>query len=207
MFKQVLTISLLIISIIFCCSCKQEQKKTPPPPTRQIHAKTLTTSQDIIDAVNNNDEDELQTALEKAKMSKDPNFYKKLANTTVQHDYSMLHIAIWKNNARLAKVLLYYGANVEAKTEWGFTPLHEVTRCEETNDRQEILEMLVNRNADVNAITNTGNSPLDIAEIQNNQGLAKMLKRAGAKRMKGNLDLPPVPEFMRQNQDNLDSDD
>lgn len=207
MFKQVLTISLLIISIIFCCSCKQEQKKTPPPPTRQIHAKTLTTSQDIIDAVNNNDEDELQTALEKAKMSKDPNFYKKLANTTVQHDYSMLHIAIWKNNARLAKVLLYYGANVEAKTEWGFTPLHEVTRCEETNDRQEILEMLVNRNADVNAITNTGNSPLDIAEIQNNQGLAKILKRAGAKRMKGNLDLPPVPEFMRQNQDNLDSDD
>ncbi len=207
MFKQVLTISLLIISIIFCCSCKQEQKKTPPPPTRQIHAKTLTTSQDIIDAVNNNDEDELQAALEKAKMSKDPNFYKKLANTTVQHDYSMLHIAIWKNNARLAKVLLYYGANVEAKTEWGFTPLHEVTRCEETNDRQEILEMLVNRNADVNAITNTGNSPLDIAEIQNNQGLAKILKRAGAKRMKGNLDLPPVPEFMRQNQDNLDSDD
>ena len=207
MFKQVLTISLLIISIIFCCSCKQEKKKTPPPPTRQIHAKTLTTSQDIIDAVNNNDEDELQTALEKAKMSKDPNFYKKLANTTVQHDYSMLHIAIWKNNARLAKVLLYYGANVEAKTEWGFTPLHEVTRCEETNDRQEILEMLVNRNADVNAITNTGNSPLDIAEIQNNQGLAKILKRAGAKRMKGNLDLTPVPEFMRQNQDNLDSDD
>lgn len=207
MFKQVLTISLLIISIIFCCSCKQEQKKTPPPPTRQIHAKTLTTSQDIIDAVNNNDEDELQAALEKAKMSKDPNFYKKLANTTVQHDYSMLHIAIWKNNARLAKVLLYYGANVEAKTEWGFTPLHEVARCEETNDRQEILEMLVNRNADVNAITNTGNSPLDIAEIQNNQGLAKILKRAGAKRMKGNLDLPPVPEFMRQNQDNLDSDD
>ena len=207
MFKQVLTISLLIISIIFCCSCKQEQKKTPPPPTRQIHAKTLTTSQDIIDAVNNNDEDELQAALEKAKMSKDPNFYKKLTNTTVQHDYSMLHIAIWKNNARLAKVLLYYGANVEAKTEWGFTPLHEVTRCEETNDRQEILEMLVNRNADVNAITNTGNSPLDIAEIQNNQGLAKILKRAGAKRMKGNLDLPPVPEFMRQNQDNLDSDD
>ena len=207
MFKQVLTISLLIISIIFCCSCKQEKKKTPPPPTRQIHAKTLTTSQDIIDAVNNNDEDELQAALEKAKMSKDPNFYKKLANTTVQHEYSMLHIEIWKNNARLAKVLLYYGANVEAKTEWGFTPLHEVTRCEETNDRQEILEMLVNRNADVNAITNTGNSPLDIAEIQNNQGLAKILKRAGAKRMKGNLDLPPVPEFMRQNQDNLDSDD
>ena len=37
--------------------------------------------------------------------------------------------------------------------------------------------------------------------------LAKILKRAGAKRMKGNLDLPPVPEFMRQNQDNLDSDE
>ena len=80
MFKQVLTISLLIISIIFCCSCKQEQKKTPPPPTRQIHAKTLTTSQDIIDAVNNNDEDELQIALERAKQSKDPNFSQKLAN-------------------------------------------------------------------------------------------------------------------------------
>ena len=207
MIKQFFTISLLIISIIFCSSCTEEKKKTPPPPTRQIHAKTLTTSQDIIDAVNNNDEDELQSALERAKQSKDPNFSQKLANTTVQHGYSMLHIAIWKNNARLAKVLLYYRANVEAKTEWGFTPLHEVARCEETNDRQEILEMLVNRNADVNALTNNGNSPLDIAEIQNNQGLAKVLKRAGAKRMKGNLDLPPIPKFLLENHDNIESED
>lgn len=207
MVKQISIISLLIISILLCCSCTDTKKKTPPLPKRPIHAKTLTTSQDIIDAVNNNDEDELQSALEKAKMSKDPNFSQKLANTTVQHGYSMLHIAIWKNNARLAKVLLYYRADLEAKTEWGFTPLHEVSRCEETNDRQEILEMLINRNADVNALTNNGNSPLDIAEIQNNQGLARMLKRAGAKRMKGNLDLPPIPEFLLQNKDNIESED
>lgn len=207
MYKQVIIISLLIISILLCCSCTKTKKKTPPPPKRQIHAKTLTTAQDVIDAVNNNNEDELQIVLEKAKQSKDPNFPQKLANTTVQHGYSMLHIAIWKNNARLAKVLLYYRADLEAKTEWGFTPLHEVARCEETNDRQEILEMLINRNADVNALTNNGNSPLDIAEIQNNQGLARMLKRAGAKRMKGNLDLPPIPEFLLENHDNIESED
>ena len=69
MYKQVLIISLLIISTLFCCSCTKNKKKTPPqPPSRHIHAKTLITSQDIIDAVTNNNEDELQTALEKAKI-------------------------------------------------------------------------------------------------------------------------------------------
>ncbi|MCQ2736741.1 MAG: hypothetical protein MJ234_06025 [bacterium] len=181
-------ITLVLMCALPLCSCMQ--KKLPPrAPVQKVQTKTLPTEQDVIDAVSSGNTSELALALEKVPA---------LAKTKTEHGYTMLHIAIWQNNARTAKILIGSKADVDAKTEWGFTPLHELIRCDETNDRKEILDMLINMRADVNALTNTGNTPLDIAEIQDKQDFARTLKRYGGKRVKVNLDLPPLPDFVKK---------
>lgn len=186
--KKLLPITIMFL-LIFAASCANHKTADVPPATR-VTTKTLPNEQDVLDAVFNDDTKTLALALEKVP---------KLANTKTEYGYTALHIAIWKNNARSAKILLGNKADVEAKTQWGFTPLHELTRCEESNDRKEIMEMLIMRRADINALTNAGNTPLDIAEIQDKQDFAKTLKRYGARRVKQNLDLPPLPDFVKRN--------
>lgn len=187
--KTALLMAIIIMASFLSASCLSPKKPQAPPPAK-IKTKTLPTEQDIIDAVSSGNTKELALALEKVP---------ELAKTKTENGYTMLHIAIWQDNARTAKILIGNKADVEAKTDWGFTPMHELVRCDETNDRKEILEMLIRMRADVNALTDTGNTPLDIAEIQDKQDFARTLKHYGARRVKQNLDLPPLPDFIKRN--------
>ena len=176
----------IIIALLFtCASCSPKKDKVTDSDTA-IKVKSMPTGQDALDAVMRQDTKTLLKILEK-----DP----KLASTTDKAGYTLLHIAAWKNNARLAKILLSYKMDLDVKGPHGFTAMHELLRGDESNDRKEILEMLIFRRADVNALTDAGNSPLDIAEIQDKQDFARVLKHYGAKRIKQTLDLPPVPPF------------
>lgn len=180
----------MLIAVSLCVSCSNTRNNSGGGGSNQVKAKTLPDEYDVIQAVENQDTKALALALEKVPS---------LADTKVENGYSLLHLAIWKDNARLAKILLGNKADVEAKTDWGFTPIHELVRCDETNDRKEILEMLIFRRADVNSLTDSGNTPLDIAEIQDKQDFSRTLKHYGAKRVKEALDLPPLPDFVKVN--------
>ncbi len=181
-------IFLVIFLVFFCSSClfQPSQKKTAKTSGGTV--KSLPNAQDALNAVFSEDTKTLALILEKVP---------DLANTKDSEGYSLLHIAIWKNNARIAKILLGTKADPNARSKYGFTAVHELLRCDESNDRKEILEMMILRRADVNALTESGNTPLDIAEIQDKQDFARVLKHYGAKRAKQTIDLPPVPDFAK----------
>ena len=82
------------------------------------------------------------------------------------------------------KQQLAAGANVNAKDEYGDTPLHNAALM----GHKEIVEILINANADVNAKNNANNqTPLDNAQMnarlghQSNKEIANLLRKHGAK--------------------------
>ena len=60
------------------------------------------------------------------------------------------------NKVRLA---LNFGADVEAKDDWGWTPLYWASK----RNHIEIVKLLIERGADVNAKDNMGRTPLYLA--------------------------------------------
>jgi len=82
------------------------------------------------------------------------------------------------------KQQLAAGANVNAKDEYGDTPLHNAALM----GHKEIVEILINANADVNAKNNANNqTPLDNAQMnarlghQSNKEIADLLRKHGGK--------------------------
>ena len=81
------------------------------------------------------------------------------------------------------KQQLAAGANVNAKDEYGDTPLHNAALM----GHKEIVEILINANADVNAKDANNQTPLDIAQInarlghQSNKETADLLRKHGGK--------------------------
>ena len=72
----------------------------------------------------------------------------------------------------IAELLIEKGADVNAKSNRGYTPLHEAS----DHGKIEIIDLLIAKGADVNAIIvsgrNQGKTPLDLTEQQNCKGLA-----------------------------------
>lgn len=66
--------------------------------------------------------------------------------------YTPLHRACYNNNIELAKLLIQYGADVNAVTDFKWTPLH--SSCQWTNNK--CVAMLLQYGADVNARTDGG---------------------------------------------------
>lgn len=75
----------------------------------------------------------------------------------------------------VARVLVKYGADVNAKTESNLTPLH--IACYKSN--LEIVKLLIQNGADKNVVCTDGEfkgcTPIDIARINNNQRIVKYL--------------------------------
>jgi ankyrin repeat protein len=71
------------------------------------------------------------------------------------------------NKVRLA---INFGADLEAKNEWGQTPLHEASY----NDSIAIAKLLIDAGADLKAKTNMRETPLDRARSDK---MRKLLKK------------------------------
>jgi ankyrin repeat protein len=90
--------------------------------------------------------------------------------------FTPLHYASAYNHIETAKLLLYAGADVEAKDKWGRTPLHVASAY---NSIEE-AKLLIEAGADMNAKDNSRNTSLHWATRDNRIAIAKLLIERGA---------------------------
>ena len=85
-----------------------------------------------------------------------------------------LHYAVGEGRNEIAKLLIAKGADVNANTNDGVTPLHFATT-------KEIAELLIAEGANVNAKDERGKTPLDLAIQVKNPKTADLLREHGGK--------------------------
>ena len=89
------------------------------------------------------------------------------------HGDTLLHKA-W--NVVIAKYLVARGGEVDAKNQFGMTPLHLAAFTKDT----EIVQFLISKGADVHAKSNSGETPLHWAANNRNTEVAAFLVSKGA---------------------------
>ncbi|MDR2547992.1 MAG: ankyrin repeat domain-containing protein, partial [Rickettsiales bacterium] len=91
-----------------------------------------------------------------------------------------LHVAIWKGNAEVAKLLVKYGANVNDNYERNRTPLHIAIGRKQL----EIARLLIKNGANVNAKTNNHGkddlTPMHLAIFADTLEFIELLANYGA---------------------------
>ena len=90
-----------------------------------------------------------------------------------------IHDAAESGNIKAVKQHLDAGADVSAKNENGWTPLHFAV-CEYYGHK-EIIELLITKGADVNAKAEGGWTPLDWAIQLNEPETTDLLRKHGGK--------------------------
>ena len=99
----------------------------------------------------------------------DPNYEDNFLSTPLHH-------AVHNNRGDLVVILLDSGAKPNI-VSFGFTPLHIAV----LNNRRDIVELLLDHKADINARTVNGEqTPLDLAVMQRNLTIARLLVERGA---------------------------
>ncbi|XP_073821842.1 ankyrin repeat domain-containing protein 49 [Musca autumnalis] len=78
--------------------------------------------------------------------------------------YTPLHRAAYNNFTDIAKLLLQYNANPNAKTKLGWTPLHSACKW----SHAESVALLLQHGADVNAQSDGQQTPLHVAATVSN---------------------------------------
>jgi ankyrin repeat protein len=86
-----------------------------------------------------------------------------------------IHDAAWDGDLADVQAELDKGADVNAKDEQGYTPLHNAAE-----GHKEIVELLIAKGADVNAKDESGGTPLLAAARYGRKEVAKLLITAGA---------------------------
>ncbi|RYP47734.1 hypothetical protein DL768_006270 [Monosporascus sp. mg162] len=106
----------------------------------------------------------------------------KVPDVPAMHDkfgQTLLHLTILQRNWESVKVILEYpAADVNAKDINGETPLHMLLKS--PNTPNDILKLLLNKGANVNAQDNDSQAPLYEACVSENVGAARILLEAGA---------------------------
>jgi RNA polymerase sigma factor (sigma-70 family) len=90
--------------------------------------------------------------------------------------FTALHRAAYNGDNALAALLLDAGADPDARTRGGQTPLHIATLV----DRPSIVALLLAGGADPNAAADNGLTPLHFAVIRDRRAIATQLLGAGA---------------------------
>ncbi|KAM6546926.1 hypothetical protein CsatB_027662 [Cannabis sativa] len=94
-----------------------------------------------------------------------------------QHGWTALHRACFKGRVEAVRALLEKGVDVDAKDEDGYTALH----CAVESGHADVIELVVKKGeADVEARTNKGVTPLQIAESFGYSGITRVLIQGGA---------------------------
>ena len=97
-----------------------------------------------------------------------------------KHQTPQLWEAAMNGNIKAVKQHLAAGTDVNAKNDWGWTPLHEAA----FEGRKEIAELLLANGADVNAKSAIGATPLDWVEKEQHKETADLLRKHGGKTKK-----------------------
>ena len=84
--------------------------------------------------------------------------------------------AAYSGNIDAVKQHLAAGTDVNAKNEWGGTPLHYAT----FGGHKEVVELLIAKGADVNAKDGVGETPLHWAAKEGNKEVVELLIAKGA---------------------------
>ena len=140
------------------------------PPIKQPAADKQSTSA-LIDNVH----------LEMLKSGHDEGFLEALASGEVEIDWSdedgagFLHHAVWLKNTGIAGRLIAAGANVNARRQDGYTPMHLAAY----HGHVELLELLANSGGQVNA-AGSGTTPLYWAAAREHKEAALYLISRGA---------------------------
>jgi len=98
---------------------------------------------------------------------------------------SCIHLAVEAGSRRLLLMMLDSGMDVDTRDHWLNTPLHYAAN----KGNKEIVELLVKKGADVNAVRatvhpETSFTPLDIASKDGNREIVDILQSHGAKLFK-----------------------
>jgi cytohesin len=115
-------------------------------------------------------------------------------NAKTNYGATPLHEACMKGNEDVVSLLLEKGADVNAKMDNGVTPLHEA--CKKRNEfvpsmdtplhwpsfigNENVVWLLLDKGADVNAKTNDGDTPLHLACRNRNEDVVSLLLEKGA---------------------------
>src|SRR5215471_3758950 len=89
-----------------------------------------------------------------------------------------LHIAQY---ASIVEVLVRHGADVNARAQNGWTPLHVQAQEGEDTGALEVMEALLEAGADPNLADEKGNTPMTFARNREEPEKVKLLKAHGAK--------------------------
>ncbi|MDJ0578866.1 ankyrin repeat domain-containing protein [Crocosphaera sp.] len=101
----------------------------------------------------------------------------KLTKSDAQKCRIFWHTQLREDTKEILKVLINHGADVNAKNEYGETPLHTAVLSE----NKEIVELLINHGADVNAKNEyDGKTPLYSAVLTKNKEIVELLINHGA---------------------------
>ena len=87
---------------------------------------------------------------------------------------TLLHLA---PNWGVAERLIAQGADVNAKDNFGMTPLHSAAHA----GRMDMVELLIAKGADINATSNIGQTPLALAKAKGHTEISELLRKHDAK--------------------------
>ncbi len=85
---------------------------------------------------------------------------------------SALHLAVREGYADIAKLLLDRGAEVDVLDPFDVTPLHNAA----WNGNIDLFKLLLDAGADINASTYDGNTPLSLAQNNNQPKVAELIQ-------------------------------
>jgi ankyrin repeat protein len=88
-----------------------------------------------------------------------------------------LHAGVAGRNFELVKVLVEYGAPVNAQQHGGWTPLHAAAQ----NGDEAMVKLFIEHGADVNARADNNQLPIDLALTKGHQQIVDLLEQHGAK--------------------------
>ena len=87
-----------------------------------------------------------------------------------------MHLAIAHNQKDVVEALITKGADVNAKDNWNWTPLHSAIFQDKA-----MVELLIARGASVNARDGGGSTPLWYAQREGHTEIVELLRKHGAK--------------------------
>jgi ankyrin repeat protein len=91
-----------------------------------------------------------------------------------------LHAAAYSGNLEVVRILIeYHPTDINARDEYGWTPLHDVSRGRYSKDGS-VVRLLLEHGADINAQDQTGWTPLHMASYKGALEVVHLLLEHGA---------------------------